>query len=133
MKIETIKSRLESLGYTYDETKDEFVIKEFLMPKVKNHILSMTNQTSIPKELQKLAVDRVCGEFLLAKKNSGQLVLDPASVTKELSSITEGKFTLNYAVNTSTTQSNDEKLDMLINYLMHENEGDLLCYRRLKW
>ncbi len=133
MKIETIKSRLESLGYTYDETKDEFVIKEFLMPKVKNHILSMTNQSTIPKELQKIAVDRVCGEFLLAKKNSGELVIEPAAVTKELSSITEGKFTLNYAVNTSSTQSLDQKLDMLIDYLINSGEGDLLCYRKLKW
>ena len=133
MKIETIKSRLESLGYTYDETKDEFVIKEFLMPKVKNHILSMTNQSAIPKELQKIAVDRVCGEFLLAKKNSGELVIEPAAVTKELSSITEGKFTLNYAVNASSTQSLDQKLDMLIDYLINSGEGDILCYRKLKW
>ena len=133
MKIETIKKRLESLGYTYDATKDDFVIKEFLMPKVKNHILTMTNQESIPKDLQKIGIDRVCGEFLLAKKNSGQLVLDPETVRKELSSITEGKFKIDYAVNTSATQSNDEKLDILINYLIHGNEGDILCYRRLKW
>lgn len=133
MKIETIKKRLESLGYTYDATKDDFVIKEFLMPKVKNHILTMTNQESIPKELQKIGVDRVCGEFLLAKKNSGELVIEPAAVTKELSSITEGKFTLNYAVNTSSTQSLDQKLDMLIDYLINSGEGDILCYRKLKW
>lgn len=133
MKIETIKKRLKSLGYIYDETNDNWIIEEFLMPKVKNHILSMTNQTTIPKELQKIAVDRVCGEFLLAKKNSGELVIEPTAVTKELSSITEGKFTINYAVNTSSTQSLDQKLDILINYLIHSGEGDLLCYRRLKW
>lgn len=133
MKIETIKKRLKSLGYIYDETNDNWIIEEFLMPKVKNHILSMTNQTTIPKELQKIAVDRVCGEFLLAKKNSGELVIEPTAVTKELSSITEGKFTINYAVNTNSTQSLDQKLDMLIDYLIHSGEEDLLCYRRLKW
>ena len=133
MKIETIINRLGSLGYTYDETKDKFVIEEFLMPKVKNHILSMTNQSTIPKECQKIAVDKVCGEFLLAKKNSGELVIEPTAVTKELSSITEGKFTINYAVNTSSTQSLDQKLDILIDYLIHSGEGDLSCYRRLKW
>ena len=133
MKIETIIKRLESLGYQYNEEKDKWVITEFLMPKVKNHILSSTNLSNIPNELQKIAVDQVCGEFLLAKKNTGELVIDSAGVSKELSSITEGKFTLNYAVDASSSQSGDEKLDMLIDYLINGHEEDLICYRKLKW
>ena len=131
MKIETIKKRLIELGYIDISENDEWVLSDFLMPKVKNHILNNTNQTSIPKGLQKLACDRVCGEFLLAKKNSGQFAIDGSKVAKEFESITEGKFTLKYSTNNS--QSNDSKLDALIDYLIHGNEEELLCYRKIKW
>lgn len=127
MKIETIINRLESLGYTYDESKDKFVIEEFLMPKVKNHILSMTNQSTIPKECQKIAVDRVCGEFLLAKKNSGQLNL---SIEEALASLTEGDFSISMGNN---AQSADSKIDALIDYLINSGERDLICQRKLRW
>ena len=132
MKIETIKKRLNSLGYIKISTDDEWILTDFLMPKVKNHILNNTNQTSIPKGLQKLACDRVCGEFLLAKKNSGQFAIDSSKVAKEFESITEGKFTLKYSSN-NKSQSNDSKLDALIDYLIHGNEEELLCYRKIKW
>lgn len=127
MKIETIINRLKSLGYTYDETNDKFVIEEFLMPKVKNHILLATNQSSITKELQKIAVDRVCGEFLLAKKNTGQLDI---SVDEALASFTEGDFSINMGNN---AQSADSKLDALIDYLINSGERDLICQRKLQW
>ena len=118
---------MRTITYTYDETKDKFVIEEFLMPKVKNHILSMTNQSTIPKECQKIAVDRVCGEFLLAKKNSGQLNL---SVEEALASLTEGDFSISMGNN---AQSADSKIDALIDYLINSGEKDLICQRKLRW
>ena len=132
MEIETIIERLKSLGYEYDEEKDKWAITEFLIPKVKNRILNLTNQSEIPDKLLNVAIDMVCGEFLLVKKNSGQFAIDSSKIQKELSSITEGKFTLSYAVN-NDTESDDAKLNTLINYLMKHGEEELLCYRKLKW
>ena len=87
----------------------------------------MTNQSTIPKECQKIAVDRVCGEFLLAKKNSGQLDL---SVEEALASLAEGDFSINMGNN---AQSADSKIDALIDYLIKSGERDLICQRKLRW
>ena len=75
MDIELIIKRLKDLGYEYNETTDDWVIKSFLIPKITNHIKNETNQSSIPEELLYVAIDMVCGEFLFAKKNSGQFAL----------------------------------------------------------
>ena len=80
MELELIINRLNDLGYNYKESKDKAILESFVIPKVENHIKNETNQTEVPEELKYVAIDMVCGEFLFAKKNSGQFGIADAKV-----------------------------------------------------
>ena len=131
MKLELIKKRLENLGYTYDESKDKPILNQFIIPKIENHIKNTTNQGEVPEELNFIAVDMVCGEFLLAKKNSGQFGIDESKVSSDIKRLTEGDVTYEYAV--TDGESADTKLDALINYLIHGHDDELITFRKLRW
>ena len=74
----------------------------------------------------------VCGEFLFAKKNSGQFGIDEEAVEKELKRIREGDVEYEY-VDTEGSQSNDAKLDALFDYLINGHKGEILSFRKLRW
>lgn len=131
MKLDLIKKRLDSLGYTYDESKDKPILNQFVIPKIENHIKNMTNQSEVPEELNFVAIDMVCGEFLLAKKNSGQFGIAESQVENDLKKLTEGDVSYEYAI--TEGQSSDAKLDTLINYLIHGHEDELIRFRKLRW
>jgi hypothetical protein len=127
---EDIKQRLESLGYTFD-VADEWVLN-FLIEKVTNTIKNECNVTAIPEGLNQVAVDMVCGEFLLMKKGSGQL--DGFNVdlnTAVLKQVQEGDTNVVFAVD--QTASAEQRLDALIYYLMNYGKNQFITYRRLKW
>ena len=131
MELQLIIDRLENLGYTYDESKDKAILESFVIPKVENHIKNETNQTKVPKELKYVAIDMVCGEFLFAKKNSGQFGIADAKVENDLKRLTEGDVTYEYAI--TEGQSSDTKLDALINYLINGHDDELITFRKLRW
>ena len=69
--VEAVLNRLVSFGYCLKED-DSWAIC-FAIQKVENHIKNSCNVTSIPDGLFHIAVDKVCGEYLLAKKQTGKL------------------------------------------------------------
>ena len=125
--FKAILQRLISLGYKLEEN-DSWMIC-FAMQKVENHIKTSCNVTSIPDELSNVAVDRVCGEFLFAKKQTGKLELTDLDLNGAITSIHEGDVTVQFATNSS----DEDKFDSFLNYLLHSGEGDFVCYRKLKW
>lgn len=131
MDLEFIKKRLKDLGYEYNENSDRWVIEKFLIPKVTKHIKNETNQCDIPNELKEVAIDMVCGEFLFAKKNSGQFGIDEKAIEKELKRIKEGDVEYEYL--SSEGQSNDAKLDALFDYLINGHKSEILSFRKLGW
>lgn len=124
---EMVLKRLVSFGYDLKED-DSWVIC-FTMQKVENHIKNSCNTTSIPYGLYNVAVDMVCGEFLFTKKQTGKLEFADLDLDGAITSIKEGDIQVNFADGTS----DDEKFDSLLNYLLHNGEGDFVCYRKLKW
>lgn len=125
--LEDVKKRLESLGYTFVDS-DTWIL-DFIIIKVENHIKSQCNTLSVPEGLHENAVDMVCGELLLGKKGSGQLIgFDLETAVK---SIQEGDTNVTYAFG-SGSKTPEERLDVLINFLLH-SEVDYSSYRRLKW
>lgn len=125
---EAVLNRLVSFGYTLQET-DAWELC-FCMMKVENHIKNTCNINSVPEGLIQVAVDRVCGEFFNGRKASGQLIIGDLDFDGAVSSIKEGDASVNF----DTGTSDDEKFSVFLNYLMHEGEeGDLVCYRKLKW
>jgi hypothetical protein len=125
-KLSDIKNRLLSFGYTFNPETDEWLLS-FLIVKVEQEIKTFCNLTEVPADLHHVVVDRVCGEFLSARKVTGGLAgIDMESVVK---SIKEGDTALTYAL--------DEKealtFDGLIRALINAGKERLTAFRRLRW
>lgn len=128
IKSEDIIKRLLTFGYT-DSNKHDATLIEFISQKVENHIKTSCNITSIPDELYNIAVDRVCGEFLFTKKQTGQLTIGDVDLTGAITSIKEGDVSVNFDANTSE----EAMFKQMVDYLMTKGEGDFVCYRKIKW
>lgn len=123
---ETILKRLVSFGYTLKE--DDGWLVCFAIQKVENHINNYCNTNSIPDGLKSVAIDMICGEFLFSKKQTGQLDIANLDFDGAFTSIKEGD------VNISFSGSSDEdKFNKMLDYLRHNGESDLLCYRKIRW
>lgn len=126
--IEMVLRRLVSFGYNLNGGADECVLA-FAMQKVENRIKNSCNVSSIPDGLFNVAVDKVCGEFLFAKKQTGQLEITGLDLDGAIASISEGDTSVTF--NKSATD--EEKFNQLLNVLINLGEGELVCYRKLKW
>ena len=125
--FEAVLKRLVSFGY--DLKEDDGLGMCFAMQKVENHIKNSCNTTGIPVELFGAAVDMVCGEFLFTKKQTGTLELADLDLNGAITSIHEGDVTVQFA----NGSSDEDKFNSFLNYLLHNGEGDFVCYRKLKW
>ena len=124
---DTVLKRLVSFGYHLKEDDGWMVC--FASQKVENHIKNSCNTLDVPDGLFHVAVDMVCGEFLFVKKQTGKLELTDLDLNGAIESISEGDTTVQFA----SGMSDVEKLNTFVNSLMHNGEGDFVCYRRLKW
>lgn len=125
--FEAVLKRLESFGY--EMTNEDNWMIQFASEKVANNIKNRCNVSSIPDGLFHIAVDMTCGEFLLAMKQMGKLNLSDLDLNGAITSIKEGDVQVNFA----NGQSDEEKLNSFLNYLLHGKDGELVCYRKLKW
>lgn len=125
--VEAVLIRLHSFKYTLKES-DSWIIC-FAMQKVENHIKNSCNTTSIPDGLFHVAVDNVCGEFLFTKKSTGDLDISDLDLEGAVKQISEGDVTITFA----DGASDEDRFDQFINHLMTMEEGDLVCFRKLKW
>lgn len=124
---EDIKNRLASFGYTLLET-DNFAL-DFVIYKVENKIKNECNITEIPDGLYQVEIDRICGEFIFAKKQSGQLTeYDFDLIEKQ---IQDGDTTVTYAVEAGQTP--EQRFDKLVRSLMDTGKGEFASFRRLRW
>ena len=124
---EAVLKRLVSFGY-YLKEDDSWMIC-FAMQKVENHVKNSCNTTSVPDGLFNVAVDMVCGEFLFTKKQTGKLELTDLDLNGAITQIQEGDTTVHFAGGSS----DEDKFNSFLNYLLHNGEGDFVCYRKLKW
>jgi hypothetical protein len=104
----------------------------FVIDKVANTIKNACNVSNIPEGLYQVAVDMVCGEFLLAKKGSGELQgfeMDLAQAV--LKQVQEGDTNVTFGVESSL--SPEQRLNAAIDYLINYGKNQFVTYRRLKW
>lgn len=120
-----VLERLISLGCNGGS---DLLAIDFCIQKVENHIKSYCNIAYIPDELIEIVVDRVCGEFLFSKKQIGQLD-NTFNFEAAVKSVQAGDTNVSF----DTTQSPENRFDALLNYLQSRGEGDLICYRKIKW
>ena len=124
---EDIKNRLKMIGYEWKK-EDEIVIN-LVIDKVESSIKTRCSIDEIPSELEQIIVDRICGDFLFAKKQSGQLTeYDFELIEKQ---IQDGDTTVTYAIEAGQTP--EQRFDKLIKNLMDSGKGEFASFRRLKW
>lgn len=125
---EDIIKRLKQLGYTATEEDNDTI--DFELNKIQNYVLNFCNITVIPEILDPRIVDRVCGEFLFYKKNSGSL--ENFNYDAVIKSIKEGDTTITYAVGQGE-DTPENRFDTFVKSL--ERGFDKLCtpWRRLRW
>jgi hypothetical protein len=123
-------SRLQSLGYT-PQDGDGWLIN-FAIDKAQWTIKNYCNITEIPNGLYKICVDMACGEFLLNKKNSGQLTGFSVNLSETpLKSLQEGDTNVSFA--TEGINSADSQYTALIDWLLNYGKDQFVTYRRIKW
>ncbi len=121
---EDVIQRLQSLGYNVLDS-DVWLIN-FAIDKVTWTIKNECNIPEIPDGLRYVAVDMACGEFLFAKKGSGQeLNFDVEAAVK---TIKEGDTQITYGV-----ADNAITLDGFITALKSSGMSQLVTYRRFVW
>lgn len=123
---EDVVKRLQTLSYT--ATMDDVYCIKFTAEKVENHIKNVCNISEIPEGLKNVYVDMVCGEFLQFKYNTNQLDDTNFSIDDAVS-VSLGDATVNFG----TDGSNVSKFTALTNNLINGREGELVCYRKIRW
>lgn len=125
-----IKNRLQNIGYEVTEN-DDFIIK-FLIEKVETIIKNNCNISTIPEDLNPIAVDMVIGYFLKEKKSTAIDTLLGLDLTQAVQSIKEGDTSITFAIGNGN-ETPEQKLNSLINHLIYDSEKMLVSYRCFKW
>lgn len=127
---DVVKTRLTCLGYKDNPTAAGHIwALDFAINKVESHINNFCNTTSIPEGLLLYAVDRVCGEFLLVMQKSGLLKMSELDWSEILNSVSLGDASVSF----DGDSTDEDKFNKLLDYLLNSGEGDLICYRKMRW
>lgn len=126
-----LEERLGSLGYTVTEA-DAFALG-FVSDKVEKKVIDdcgiydpIEQKLKIPDELHEVTVDMAAGEFLMTKKNIGQL--EGFDVDGAIKTISEGDTSVTYQGQTA-----EQKFDTLVGFLMASGQSRLIDHRKIKW
>ncbi len=122
---ELVCQRINTLGHTVTED-DKWAI-EFCIDKVFNHVRIVCNISELPEELKNTVCDMVAGEFLKVLNDTGKL--SDIEIEQTLSSITMGDTSMSFANNGDDAKAAFRALlESMIN-----KDGELVCFRRLRW
>lgn len=128
--VESVKSRLSSLGY---EVKDaDEVSLTFCVEKVRSTIKNEVNWQDVPEGLAHIAVDMACGEFLKGKMTFVPDDLSGFDLDAAVKRIQTGDTTTEFAVGDGT-QTDEQRLTTFINYLLSYGKDEFNSFRRLRW
>jgi hypothetical protein len=132
---DNVIERLLSLGYTF-VTADEWVL-QFLISKVTNEIKNECNTAEVPHGLRQIAVDMVCGEFLMMKE-TGEVSSGgggSSTVGGEIKTIRSGDTTVEYSVTTSSSGGVQTftTIDSLISWLLNHGRSQFTAHRKMRW
>ena len=124
-----IIDRLDQLGYVADESDYNQI--DYELNKIKNYVINnFTRTPEISETLDPRIIDRVCGEFLYYKKNSGSL--EGFNYDAVIKSIKEGDTTLTYAVGQGE-DTPENRFDSFVKSLERGFDKWCVPWRKLKW
>lgn len=116
-----IRLRLVQLGVSFDENDEDAI--DFAVNKTTEHIKNICNRDYVPEEVEYLAIDMACAEFIKTKIEAGMLT--DFDVQGALKAITEGDVKVEYDTSKGGLE---ELLDVL-----NRGEADLYRFRKLCW
>ena len=124
-----IIERLNQLGYTADESDYDHI--DFELTKIINYVVNnFTRTQDIPEVLYPRIIDRVCGEFLYYKKNSGSL--EGFNYDAVIKQIKEGDTTIQYAVGQGE-DTPENRFDTFVKSLERGFDKWCVPWRKLQW
>ena len=122
-----VKNYLAAINFTYNEEKDDWLLN-FCIEKVDRTIKNECNINSIPDGLK-----AVVGEFLFAKKSSGQTEgFENIDFDVAIKSIQEGDTNITFALGEGSSTP-EQMLSSFISILLTSGNNQFVTYRQLKW
>ncbi len=119
--------RLKQIGFDADEKDRSLIYAEF--QKVSDFIKASCNISELSDELENVAIERTCGNFLFILKSFGNLdLLDDDGIVKE---ILEGDAKVVFDEN--SISSKEQRIDKLLDYLMGYGEEIIFSNRCICW
>lgn len=103
---------------------------DIAISNVQYKIQNETNRKDMPEGLVSVAVYMTAGEYLNMKKCSGQL--EGFDLEAAIKQIQEGDTNITFAVGDGS-QTPEQRLTALIDYLINGRIGEIYRYRRIVW
>ena len=125
---DNVIERLKQLGYVPTDADNAGI--DFEINKTLNYVMNYCNITTIPDILDPRIIDRVCGEFLFYKKNSGSL--EGFNYDAVIKSIKEGDTQIQYAVGQGE-DTPENRFDTFVKSLERGFDKWISPHRRLRW
>lgn len=123
-----IIDRLAQLGYTATETDNTQI--DFELQKTINYVINNFTHKDVPEILEPRIIDRVCGDFLYYKKNSGSL--EGFNYDAVIKQIKEGDTSITYAVGQGE-DTPENRFDAFVKSLDRGFDKWCVPHRRLQW
>lgn len=138
MTIEELNSlaemRLLTCGYTVAESDRKSL--DYVIDHATQYVCTFCNfrrcPDDIPNSLRYVVADYAVGEFLQYKKTFAPDDLTGLNLDLAVKQITTGDTTTVFATGDGS-QTDEQKLNMFITYLMTYGKHDLYSRRRIKW
>ena len=125
-----LRERLAALGYAVQGADETLLV--FALDKAVGSIKNDCNLADLPEGLQRIAVEWAAGEFLQAKKAFAPDDLAGLDLEAAVKQIQAGDTNVVFAAGEGS-QTPEQRLNQLINYLLSYGRSELACYRRFRW
>lgn len=118
---------LAALGVT---GAGEDVLLDLVVSNVQQRIMNLINLSTVPDELEPMAVQMAAGDYLNLKKGSGQIGgFDLEAAIKQ---IQEGDTTTTFAIGEGSSTP-EQRLNGLIDFLINGRMAEIYRFRRIVW
>lgn len=127
-----ILKRLETLGYKLTVNDNNVWLIAFSINEVVSLIKNFCNISAIPKELNHIVIERVAGKVLYNQKSTGQSDDLPIDLETAVKSVQTGDTNVTFAIGEGS-MTDEQRFDAIVSSLLNTGEGELICFRKIKW
>lgn len=106
----------------------EPALQEYVTDEIVQHILNLTNQTKLPKELYFLVAKMVCE---VAEPVVDETLEETVNPLEGVKSLKVGDVTVDLSGSSSTTKAKD--VDQEIQNVLKDYNRQILAFRKLRW